>query len=239
MIVANWKMNKTIADAVLDFEMIKNGLENIDDIKAVICPSYVWLAPLAEIAKTHSVRQLALGAQNVSNEEKGAFTGEVSAQMLKNLVEYCIVGHSEQVAHFGESPEQTRAKVNLLLKNQITPIACVGENVKSDNSIFEVINIAKQILKDLAAPQRRAVILCYEPVWAISSNPNAQPATGGYAGKVARALSKEFPATKILYGGSVDSKNIREFTVQDSIGGALVGSASLDPKEFLEILRNA
>jgi triosephosphate isomerase len=239
LIVANWKMNTTLADAVIMTERIKNGLEKIDDVKAVICPPFPWLVPLAEKIWNHPIRQLSLGAQNVSHFEKGAFTGEVAAFQLKNLAEYCIVGHSERISHLRETLSQINQKIKLLLKNQIIPIVCVGEERKQEGSIQEVKEKAREIFKSLTEEQIQAVVLAYEPVWAISSNLDAEPATGEYASKVTSALAREFPGTKIIYGGSVDSKNIREFMSQKHIGGGLVGSASLSAEEFLEIVRNA
>lgn len=239
LIVANWKMNVELADAVIMTETIKNGLEPIDDVMVVLCPSFPHLPTLAEILSRQPIRQLALGAQNVSSFERGPFTGEVSVSQLKNLVQYAIVGHSERVKNFNETPEITNQKVKLLLKNEIIPIVCVGEFEKGEYSLTATIKLADTILDGLNSHQRQALVLCYEPVWAISSSRDSEPADGKYAEQAAEALHQRFPETKIIYGGSVSSKNIREFTVQEHIEGALVGKASLDAKEFLEIVKNA
>jgi len=238
LIVANWKMNTTLADAIVAFEAIKIGLEPIDDVKVVICPPFLWLTILAEKNQNHPIRHLSVGAQNVSQFEKGAYTGEVSASMLKNIVEYAIVGHSERVTHFFEKPEDTNQKIKLLLKNKITPIVCVGEKFKNKNSLQLVLQTVVKIFKGISQKQIASSVIAYEPVWAISSNPSAQPATGDYVEKVAHTLAHNFN-TKIIYGGSVNAKNIREFTICEHISGALVGNASLSAKEFLQIIKKA
>ena len=238
LIVANWKMNTTLADAIVAFEAIKIGLEPLDDVKVVVCPPFPWLAVLAEKNQERPIRHLSIGSQNVSQFVGGAYTGEVSASMLKNIVDYAIVGHSERVAHFHELPAETNQKIKLLLKNKITPIVCVGEKYKNKNSIQQVLETTAKIFKDLSQKQIQASVIAYEPVWAISSNPHAEPTTGDYAEKVAHTLALNFK-TKIIYGGSVNAKNIREFTIGEHIAGALVGKSSLSAREFIQIIKKA
>lgn len=238
LIVANWKMNTTLADAIIMTQAVKQGLEEKDDVKVVIAAPYVWLAPLAEKLAQQPIRQLSLASQDVSSFAKGAYTGEVAAFQLKDLVEYGIVGHSERVAHFFETPERTNQKLEQLLENQIMPIVCLGEEKKGKSGSVSdhLIAQAKIILKGLTLAQLSGIVLAYEPVWAISSHPGAEPAEGEYVGQVADRLVKSFPGVKVIYGGSVDSQNMAEFMHEEQIEGALVGQASLNVKEFLKIV---
>jgi len=233
LIVANWKMNTTLSDAMVLATSIRNGLEDIHGIEAVLCPPFPWLVPIAELFEKARPRHLKLGAQNMFWQDEGPFTGEVSAPMLKHLVSHVILGHSERVSHFHETEEDTNRKVKSALHHRLKPIICVGERTKGINPGHTVITKLKKILDGVGQDRFEELAIAYEPVWAIGSG---EPASGGQAELVAEAIQEEFgknPA--ILYGGSVESKNVLEFLSQPEIDGALVGGASLSASAFLKI----
>ncbi|MBI3261388.1 triose-phosphate isomerase [Candidatus Berkelbacteria bacterium] len=222
LIVANWKMNTTLSDAMILATSIRNGLEDIHGIEAVICPPFPWLVPIAELFEKARLRHLTLGAQNMFWEDDGPFTGEVSAPMLKHLVSHVILGHSERVSHFHETEEDTNRKVKAALHHHLKPIICVGETAK-----------LKKILDGVGRDRLEELSIAYEPVWAIGSG---EPASGAQAELVAEAIRKEFGNhLTFLYGGSVEPKNILEFLSQPEIDGALIGGASLSAHSFLKI----
>lgn len=255
IIIGNWKMNTTLSDAVVLANSVKKAAEDID-VEIVLCPPFVWLAPLAEDLE-HAPKNLHLGAQNMWFAEKGAMTGEISPLMLKNLVDYVILGHSERRSHFGESNALINDKIHAAFRYGIIPIVCVGELKKmtevrrgrgrpdhlelKSNVIHQLEAALKGVSRDLA----EKLIVAYEPVWAVGTG-NA--ATGGYAAAVIAKLRAVFAKkysqslserVRILYGGSVTSENIQEFIYQPEIDGVLAGGASLKAKEFIEICREA
>lgn len=226
-------MNTTLPDAVVLATSVRNGLEDIHGIEVVLCPPFPWLVPIAEVFEKVRLRHLSLGAQNMFWEDEGAFTGEVSAPMLKHLVSHVILGHSERVSHFNETEDMTNLKLKAALHHRLQPIICVGETVKGTNPGHTVITKLKKILDGVGRDRLEELAITYEPVWAIGSG---DPATGGQAELVAEAIRKEFGREPtILYGGSVEPKNILEFLSQPEIDGALVGGASLSASAFLKI----
>ena len=256
LIVGNWKMNTNLADATVLVTQIKNAAEDLDSIEIVLCPPFVWLVPLAEILE-RAPNNLHLGAQNMWFADSGAMTGEISPLMLKNLVDFVIIGHSERRSHFDESNALINDKIHAAIRQGITPIVCVGELKKMAETKrgrgrparvavkYNVIHQLESALKGVSADQAEKIIISYEPVWAIGTG---NPATGGYAAAVIARLRQVFgrkynralaERVRILYGGSVDSKNINEFIYQPEIDGALVGGASLKAKEFITICREA
>ena len=256
LIIANWKMNTILADATVLATQVKNAAEDLDSVEIVLCPPFVWLVPLAEILE-HSPRNLKLGAQNMWFVDKGAMTGEISPVMLKDLIDYVIIGHSERRAHFYEGDELINDKIHAAIRHDIIPIVCVGElkkmqeekrgrgrpsqvDVKSD-----IIHQLEHALRGVNHDNAEKLIVAYEPVWAIGTG---NPATGAYAasviGRLRQVFAKKYGQSvaervRILYGGSVDSTNITEFIYQPEIDGALCGGASLKVKEFIEICREA
>jgi triosephosphate isomerase len=259
LIVANWKMNTRLSEALILASGVKEGLSGYAGCQAVLCPPFPWLAPVAEILQKHPLKQLALGAQNIYWQSEGAYTGEVSAEMLRGLVSCVIIGHSERRHYFGETNQEINKKVLLALQSKLRPIICVGEQRRPSAAILRdpteiTMEMIKQPLDELSAAikgltpeQLSKVAIAYEPVWAISSNKNAVPATGHYAQAVAvklrarlsRHLGEPASNIPILYGGSVNPQNVAEFLVQPDINGALVGGASLQVRSFLSICKQS
>lgn len=254
LIVANWKMNTTLSDAIVLVNYIKNGFD-FSNIEVVLCPPFLWLIPALEIIEK-APKNLSLGAQNVFYEDEGAFTGEISPKMLKGLTEYVIVGHSERRVG-GESIEIVNKKVKHVIKNDLKVVLCVGESKKMllekrlygrptgvdlKNQIF--IDIL-DLLDGVSQEGMNNVVIAYEPLWAIGTG---DPATGAYAAAVIsglrEVLSQKYSKNvvsdiRILYGGSVTPANAAEFLHQPEIDGLLVGGASLKAKDFLNICQIA
>jgi triosephosphate isomerase len=210
----------------------------------VVCPPYIWLYPIAEIYEK-SPQFLSLGAQNMFWKENGAFTGEVSPTMLKGMVKYVIIGHSERRYHFNESDELINDKVLSAVEHGLIPILCVGERVKKKEgeSKAEEIEQLEKDLQGLSREKMKKLIVAYEPVWAIGTG---DPATGEYAGRVAKNIrgkiaelydEKIADDVPILYGGSVTPSNIGEFMDECEIDGALVGGASVKTDDFVQICK--
>jgi len=253
LIIANWKMNTTLSDAIILATSVKNNITNLD-VDVVLCPPFVWLYPIAEIFEKKP-SNLHLGAQNMWFTEKGAMTGEISPLMIKTLAKYVILGHSERRHNFHETDELINDKIKSALQHKLTPIVCVGElkkmkvekrgrgrPTKVDLS-SNVVNQLTAALTGIGADEAEEIMVAYEPVWAIGTG---EAATGAYANSVIEQLRDVFKRkygqgvaerVRILYGGSVDEDNIREFWYQPEIDGALVGGASLKAKEFIKICR--
>lgn len=234
LIVANWKMNpETPKRAKLLFLAIKRGLKKIQNLKIIICPPFPYLS----IIKAQ-LSPIKLGAQNCFWEEKGAFTGEVSPKMLKKLgVEYVILGHSERRKILGEMDIMINKKVKLALKMRLKVILCVGETKieRKEGKTFKVLqNQLKNCLKEIEKKDFKNLILAYEPVWAIGTGNFCRPED---AKNVLLFLKRKFENLPILYGGSVNAKNAKDY-IEVGFDGVLVGSASLKSKEFLKILKN-
>ncbi len=246
IIVANWKMNTNLPEAMILAGGIKDAVADIHGVKVVICPPAPWIYPIADSWHRAS-KQLFLGAQNIHWEKEGPFTGEISAWMVKNLVKYVIIGHSERRFHFRETDELINDKVIAALEVGLRPILCVGEWSKDDAKNL----MTKQLLKGLervGEEKIKRVVIAYEPVWAISKGGAFRAATGEYVAeriniireKIKEKYSRDIADDMtILYGGSVNRANIEEFISQDGIDGALVGAASLKLREFVEICRLA
>lgn len=240
IIAGNWKMNTTVSEAVKLVKEMLPAAGAIEGVETVMCPPFVSLALVADVLKGSTVK---LGAQNLYFEEKGAYTGEISPLMLKDLCSYVIIGHSERRAYFGETDELINKKVHSAIKAGLNPILCVGETLeKREQGKAEEV-ITGQVRRGLAGvPPLGTLVIAYEPVWAIGTG---RAATGEDANKMiglirqvaAGVLTGETAADiRIQYGGSVTSSNIAEFIAQNEIDGALVGGASLKAAEFVSIL---
>jgi triosephosphate isomerase len=245
-IVANWKMNFTVPDA-LKFETgFTHELKAMGDIEVAIAPPFTSLYSLG-VALSETPFKLA--SQNVFWEDSGAYTGEISPAFLKDVgCEYVIIGHSERRQHFGETNETVSKRIRAALRYEITPIMCIGETLtqREANKTWSVCEdqlkhgLASVFLKDI-----ENFVIAYEPVWAIGTGKNATPAEAEEVHSMIREwLSKNCDGAtasrvRILYGGSVKSKTSREILAQPNIDGALVGGASLDPLEFANIVRSA
>ncbi len=245
IIAANWKMNKTSAEAEDFFSRFGNLLE-VAGVEVVICPPFPLLGLAAEHCRRMSLR---LGAQNMHWETEGAYTGEVSPLLLRDLgVQYVILGHSERRQHFGETDQNVSRKVKAALAADLTPIVCVGEMLPQRQAGQTMAVVGEQLtsaLHNLDPSQVRRMVIAYEPVWAIGSG---LPATPDDAEAVALQIRKIIGDlfslkvardTRIQYGGSVNPENIAGFMAGTEIDGALVGGASLDAAGFARLVKAA
>lgn len=246
IVAGNWKMNKTYKEAETLITEIADALDdiNLNGNKVVLCPPSVYLEMATDVAGEANFR---VGAQNVYPADSGAYTGEISPLMLKDLhVDYCITGHSERRQYFRESNEFLKDKVDSLLKHGITPIFCCGEvlNERESRQHFDVVK--KQLdesLFHLFNKEFLNVIIAYEPVWAIGTGITATPAQAQEMHRYIRDLIKEkygnivAQETTILYGGSCNAKNAAELFAQPDVDGGLIGGASLKSDEFLQIIK--
>ncbi len=241
LFAANWKMNKTIPEAVSFISDFKNSVKKNDN-EIVICPPFT---ALNEVKKSIKGTKIKLGAQNMHFEEKGAFTGEISAAMLKGTgCEYVILGHSERRHYSNETDELINKKIKTALKNNLKIILCIGETLeqRQGNETMRIIESQlKNCLKHIPDNEMKNIAIAYEPVWAIGTGKNATPAQAEEAHKFIRQLLKKSynesisNNTRILYGGSVNEKNARELLAMKNIDGFLIGGASLNPRSFAEI----
>lgn len=233
LIVGNWKMYTRAADAQVLATMVRNGIANIDLIEVVMCPPVIWLSEAASIIGNSP--KISLGAQNMFYEDEGAYTGEISPLMIRDLAKYVIVGHSERREHFGETDFDVNEKVLAALKAGLSPIVCVGEKKKATTHPKEALNQLKEALMHVPKASYKDIIVAYEPVWAIGTGHNAD---AEYAAKVISQLREiVLRDSPILYGGSVNSKNASEFGARPEIDGLLIGGASLRAAEFVNICR--
>ena len=242
LIMGNWKMFKTIKDAVAFAEEFKK-LYQPSDVQAGVCAPFTQLAALKEAFQGTDIK---VGAQNMHFAESGAYTGEISADMLCELgIEYCIIGHSERRQYFNETDDTVNKKLHTAFRHNIIPILCVGEVLEERDAGKEFDVVKKQTvaaLKGLTAEQVAALVIAYEPVWAIGTGRNATPEQAnemcGYIRKVIEDLYGDEISEKVIiqYGGSVKPNNASELMNMEEIDGALVGGASLVPAEFIEII---
>ncbi len=240
VIAGNWKMNKTLDEAK---ELIAELLPLVKDAEAetVFCPPFIDLPAAVEMTKGSNV---GIGAQNMFYEEKGAFTGEVSGEMLKTIgVSYVILGHSERRTYFSETDEGVNKKAIKALKLGLTPIVCCGETLEereSGKAESKVVGQIKNGLKDIEDITK--VIVAYEPIWAIgtgktASKEEADEACGWVRKTIEAMYGKDAAqATRVQYGGSVKPANVKELMAMENIDGALVGGASLTP-DFAKIVK--
>jgi len=248
IIAANWKMHKTHLEAIRDVQKLSYLLDKGDAerVEVVICPPFTSLRSVQTLIDSDRLGY-GLGAQNVHSEEAGAFTGEVSPAMLVALkCEYVIVGHSERRAMFGETDEVVNRKVRAVLAHAMVPILCVGESLQERDAGVTDDTVARQLRADLTGvPIEGAgrIVIAYEPIWAIGTGRNAEPADAGQVVSAIRETLASLYATDVAdavrmqYGGSVTAGNIRDFMAHPEIDGALVGGASLDPEELALIVK--
>jgi triosephosphate isomerase len=238
-------MNLTIAEATDFVRSIRRGLNGIKGADRVLCPPFTALVAVQELV---SATEIEVGAQNMFWEEKGAYTGEISPVMLRELCQYVILGHSERRAYFGETDEAVNRKVRTALAHGLKPIVCVGETeAQYDAGETEVV-VGGQVrgcLAGLTAEQVAGLVIAYEPVWAIGTGKAATPAgAGAVIGLTIRGTIADLydeptaQMVRVQYGGSVKPDNVAEFMTHPDIDGALVGGASLKP-DFVELVRIA
>lgn len=245
-VAGNWKMNKTIAETRDLVSQLSEKISAITGVEKIICPPFVSLQTASALIGGSDI---GLGAQNMHWEEKGAFTGEVSPAMVKELCGYVILGHSERRAYFNESDEIVNRKLISAQKYGLTPIVCVGETLDQYESKLTreiVFRQTSQSLKDVSPDFAPRIVVAYEPVWAIGTGKasNGLEANAVVKDVIRPALAELFgletaQAIRVLYGGSVTSSNAAEFFGQPDIDGALVGGASLKVDEFAAITRAA
>ncbi len=247
IIAANWKMNMTLSEAASFWEVFNLEVGETPHAEIVIAPPFTALSKLESLIS--GGQKIKLGAQNLYFETSGAFTGEISAPMLRELfVRYVIIGHSERRQLFGETDAIINKKLATALKNELRAILCVGETLEEreagkENAVLETQ--LKGALKGLPVEDLEDLVIAYEPVWAIGTGRNATPeqaqAAHATIRKVLSTLTSPDLAQKvrIQYGGSVKPANAAELLSQPDIDGALVGGASLDPRGFAEIVKAA
>ena len=240
---ANWKMHKTVSEALDFVERFLTLVRGASDVDMILAPPFT---ALDAVARRLAGSPVLLAAQNVHAEEKGAFTGEISAGMLAEVgCHYAIIGHSERRTLFGESDESVARKAQALLAREIRPIVCIGESLaqREAGQTFSVLE--RQLAGSLAGvPAARAeeLVIAYEPIWAIGTGRTATPEIAQEAHAFVRGcLVKQFGAVsksmRIQYGGSVKPDNVVALMGMPDLDGALVGGASLDPKDFSQIVR--
>ncbi|MBI3599031.1 MAG: triose-phosphate isomerase [Nitrospinae bacterium] len=244
LIAGNWKMNNSIAESLALVERLKVLLKDSSGVEILIAPPFTALAVVRDAIRGSNIK---LGAQNIFWKDSGAYTGEVSPLMIRDLgCEYVIIGHSERREHFKESDEVVNKKIGTALRNKLKAIVCVGETLKEreDNRTMQVIESQiKRGLEGISTSELR-IVIAYEPVWAIGTGRNATPVQANEVhAYIRRLLSQIFSediasGIRILYGGSVKPSNSAELMSEKEIDGALAGGASLDADSFTQIVRS-
>jgi triosephosphate isomerase len=241
-IAANWKMHKTIAETEAFLGEFLPRVADIDDVDIAVCPPYLALTPAIELSSQSRVK---IAAQNMHEEQSGAFTGEVSAPMLTEIsADGVVLGHSERRTYFNETDDALARKVVAALEAGLEPILCVGETEAERDADATESVLLRQVTEDLRGvvdQQLADVVIAYEPVWAIGTGRTATPEQADEAisfirRTIAGRSAEAAEGVRILYGGSVKPGNAAELMSNDSIDGALVGGASLDPGDFADIV---
>lgn len=243
VIAGNWKMFKTVGEAHEFWNAASSATIDASKVDAVICAPFLQLPALVEAAKGSSIH---IGAQNMHQEKEGAFTGEISGDMLKDVgVTHVVIGHSERRQYFNETDETVNLKTKAALDLGLTPIVCVGESLEQREAGETETVVSKQVaeaFEGLTESEVEKTVVAYEPIWAIGTG---KTATADDANQVCQAIRETLldlhgeeaaNATRILYGGSVKPANIEELLGKDDIDGALVGGASLEADSFLQLV---
>ncbi|MDR1400995.1 MAG: triose-phosphate isomerase [Endomicrobium sp.] len=244
LMAGNWKMNKTVSEAVGLVKTLKNAVSDVMNIEILVCPAFTALYAVNNEIRGSNIN---LGAQNLFLEPKGAFTGEISPMMIKDIgCSYAIIGHSERRQYFFETNELVNKKAKAAFVATLVPIVCIGETLKEreDNVTFKVIE--KQIRESLSGftlEQSCSVVIAYEPVWAIGTGKNAYPEQVQeihcFIRKIYEQMYGKNAADKVrvLYGGSVNPRNVSDLMKKPDIDGYLVGGASLEAESFTKLIR--
>jgi triosephosphate isomerase len=248
LIAGNWKMNLNHLEAIAVTQKLSYSLDDkdYDAVDVTVLPPFTDIRSVQTLIDGDRLR-LTYGAQDISPDASGAFTGDISGSMLNKLgCTFVVVGHSERRAIHNESDEIVNKKIKAVLANEMTPIFCIGEELairEAGTHVEHVLNQVRVGLKGFHKPELKKIVFAYEPVWAIGTGKTATPED---AQEVCAAIRAELikigseeiaEAARILYGGSVKSANIVEIMKQEDVDGALVGGASLDPEEFARIAR--
>ncbi len=244
LVAGNWKLHLTIHESVELATALKEQLWDLTDREVVVSPVFTALAATAQVLRGSPIR---VAAQNLYWEDQGAFTGEVSAPLLKDTgCAYVLVGHSERRQHFGETEREVNLKTAAALRAGLSPIVCFGETIEERESDRTLGVIRQQVygaLNGFSPEEVQKMVLAYEPVWAIGTGRTASPAEANEVqGSVRSLLSEQFgdtvgDAARILYGGSVKADNVDELMAEPHLDGALVGGASLKVESFVRIAR--
>ncbi|MBL7071256.1 MAG: triose-phosphate isomerase [Candidatus Omnitrophica bacterium] len=246
IIAGNWKMNKTIPEAIELVSGLKRGVADITNIDIVVIPPYTALSEISDMLVETNID---VGAQDVYWEEKGAFTGQVAPSMLKDAgVKYVVIGHSERRQYFGETNETVNKKLKAALNAGLSPIMCVGERLeeREGGKAFDVIkDHVENGLAGFSKDDAQKIVIAYEPVWAIGTGKTATPQQAEEVHKYIRELLAKMynesvaSEIRIQYGGSVKPENINDLINQQNIDGALVGGASLKVEQFIPIVKES
>lgn len=244
MIAGNWKMYKTCPEAAAAARSLVALAGDADDVEVMIAPPFTAIAVVFDVIRQSNIT---LGAQNLHWEAEGAYTGEISGQMIYSAgCRYVLIGHSERRQYFGETDESVNKKFRAALAANLRPVVCVGENESEREAEKTFSTLDKQMqkgLEGLSLDQMDSAIIAYEPVWAIGTGKTATPAQAQAVHEYIRKFladrfeEKTAAKTRILYGGSVKPANIAELMALPDIDGALVGGASLDPETFSKIIQ--
>ncbi len=244
IVAGNWKMNKTLEEAVALVEGLKLELADVVDVEAVVCPPFTALKTVSDlIADT----QIKLGCQNMSSEDDGAYTGEISHTMLKELfVKYVILGHSERREYYKETDFWVNKKVKKALEKNLRPIVCVGEKLEDREAGNTEAVVEAQVrgsLADITAEQFEDIVVAYEPVWAIGTGKTATAEQAQEVHAFIRGIIRDMvgdaaaDGLRIQYGGSMKPANAKELLSQPDIDGGLIGGAALDAASFAGIVK--
>ena len=246
MVAGNWKMNKGLYETRDLIREMLPELHDVEEVEVVVCPPFVGLGVAKRELDGSTIK---LGAQNMHWADSGAFTGEISPVILKELCEYVILGHSERRAMFGETDETVNKKVLAALAHGLKPIVCVGETLEENQSGITAEVVSRQVRADLAGltqEQAEQLVIAYEPVWAIGTGLAATPEGANAVHKdVIRPILRELfgdaigDGMRILYGGSVTPANAEELFGQSDIDGGLIGGASLKADSFISLVKAA
>ena len=242
-IAANWKMHKTVHESVVFVKEFRSMVKDIDDVEIVVAPPFTAVHAVAEAARNTNV---GVAAQNLHWERQGAFTGEVSAEMVRESgAEYVIIGHSERRRLFGDTDELVNRRLVAALGAKLTPIVCVGETLEERDGNLTMSVLDRQLkvgLDQMTGEQIAGLVLAYEPVWAIGTGRNATPEQAGEAHAHIRQRVRQWfggnaaDHCHVIYGGSVKPDNIRELVALPDVDGALIGGASLEIKPFFDMV---
>ncbi len=244
-IAGNWKMNKTVDEAVAFVRQIRHGLNEIERVDSAVCPPFVALPAVADALRG---TRIGVGAQTMHYAESGAYTGECAPAMLVPYCQYVILGHSERRAYYNETDEAVNRKIKAALAHGLTPIVCVGESLAQNEAGETHSFVSGQVraaFADLSAAQATLCVVAYEPIWAIGTGKSANPTSAGniigltVRGTLADLFGEDTAQQiRIQYGGSVSPENIADYMQHPDIDGALVGGASLKPS-FVDLVRAA
>ncbi|AXF56258.1 triose-phosphate isomerase [Salicibibacter kimchii] len=245
-IAGNWKMNVTDKEALAFVDAVKDRIPSSEEVESAVCAQALSLKGMQEKAGNTDLR---IGAQNMHEEDHGAFTGEISAQALTSIgIDLVIIGHSERREMFNETDERVNRKLHAALAHGIMPIVCIGENV-DDRDAGRATGVVReqleQALQGVEAEQVKGCVFAYEPVWAIGTGKSSHPEEAGEMARTIRAYVHEAygqsaaEAVRIQYGGSVKPENIGDYMADNDIDGALVGGASIKVDSFLALLEAA